>query len=332
MKHPGKTPPFRGPHGETLSGSIAEIGYLRLGGLDQWVMIRGENAANPLLILLHGGPGFPEMRLFRTFNAPLEQSFTVVYWEQRGTDKSFDRTIPVSSMTVEQFVADLDGLVDAVRTRFRKVKVAIYGHSWGSVLGVLYAARFPDKVATYVGTGQVGDWPASELSSYAFVLAEAERRQNRTAVAELRAIGAPPYTTRAMMVQRKWLTRFVGIVRGMSLWKFFHIMVGGPEASIFDLPNIVRGGLFSANAMWAEVSALNLMKAVPALQVPVFFFVGRHDHVVAADTSAAYFEMLTAPSKRLVWFEESAHEPAVEEPAKFNTAMVELVRPAVQSS
>ena len=77
MKHRGKTPPFRGSKGETLPGSIAEIGYRSLGGLDQWVMIRGESVANPLLILLHGGPGFPEMRLFRHFNAPLEKSFTV---------------------------------------------------------------------------------------------------------------------------------------------------------------------------------------------------------------------------------------------------------------
>ena len=330
MKHRGKTPPFRGPKGEILPGSIAEISYLRLGGLDQWVMIRGESVANPPLILLHGGPGFPEMRLFRTFNAPLEKSFTVVYWEQRGTDKSFDRKIPTSSMTVEQFIADLDELVDAVRKRLGKDKVVIYGHSWGSALGVLYAARFPEKVAAYVGTGQIGDWPASELSSYAFTLAEAERRNNRKALKELRAIGAPPHTFRKMMVQRKWLVRFVGIARGMSLWKFFRIILGGPESSIFDLPNIMRGSYFPRRRMWAEVSALNLVKAVPALKMPVFFFLGRHDHVVASETSVAYFDMLTAPSKRLVWFEESAHEPPVEEPAKFNAAMAELVRPAVR--
>lgn len=327
MKHPGKTPPFRGPKGGTLPGSIAEIEYLRLGGLDQWVMIRGESVANPVLILLHGGPGFPEMRLFRTFNAPLEQSFTVVYWEQRGTDKSFDRKIPKSSMTVAQFLADLDELVDAMRERLGKDKVAVYGHSWGSVLGVLYAARFPEKVSAYVGTGQIGDWPASEQVSYAFTLAEAQRRHNSKALNELIAIGAPPHTTDKMMVQRKWLTRFVGIVRGMSMWKFSRIILGRPESSIFDLPNILRGMLFSTYAMWPEVSALNLVKAVPALKMPVFFFIGRHDRVVAPETSAAYFDMLTAPSKKFVWFEESAHEPPVEEPAKFNAAMAELVRP-----
>ena len=156
MKHPGNTPPFRGPKGEPVRGSIAEIKYLRLGGHDQWVMIRGESVANPPLILLHGGPGFTEMRLFRHFNAPLEKTFTVVNWDQRGAGKSFDRKLRSSSMTVEQLIADLNELVDLVCKRVGTDKVAIFGHSWGSALGVLYAARFPEKVAAYVGCGQIG--------------------------------------------------------------------------------------------------------------------------------------------------------------------------------
>lgn len=327
MKHLGKTPAFRGPNGEVLRDSIAEIRFLRLGGIDQWVMIRGENVANPLLILLHGGPGFPEMRLSRTFNAPLERDFTVVYWEQRGTGKSFNRTIPKSSMTVEQFIADLDELVDALRKRFGKDKVAIYGHSWGSALGVLYAARFPDKVSVYTGAGQIGDWPPSEIICYEFTRAEAERRGNRKAIRELSAIGPPPHSVRKIMVQRKWLTRFSGMVRGMSMWRFSRIVVSGPESSLLDLPNILRGTRFSTYAMWEEISAINLTKRVPALAMPVFFFIGRHDRVIAPETSVAYFDMLSAPSKKLVWFEDSAHELAFEEPSKFNETMKGLVRP-----
>ena len=166
VRRPGRTPPFRGPDGEVVPGSISEIAYRRLGGLAQWVMIRGQSIANPPLILLHGGPGFSETRFFRFFNAALETSFTVVYWDQRGAGKSFDPSIPRSSMTVEQFISDLDALVDAVRERLGKSKVAIFGHSWGSALGVLYAARFPEKVAAYVGSGQIGDWPAAEQASY----------------------------------------------------------------------------------------------------------------------------------------------------------------------
>ena len=94
MKRAGKTKPFRGPDGKVLPGSIAEAKYLRLGGLEQWVMIRGESLDNPPLVLLHGGPGLTETPFFRHFNAPLEKTFTVVYWDQRGSGKSFDSKIP----------------------------------------------------------------------------------------------------------------------------------------------------------------------------------------------------------------------------------------------
>jgi pimeloyl-ACP methyl ester carboxylesterase len=129
MQHRGRTPAFRTATGELLAGSIAEAGFQRFGGIDQWVMIRGESLANPPLILLHGGPGFGETPLFRHFNAPLEKSFTVVYWDQRGAGRSFTRDVPRSSMTVDQFIADLDELVEVVRARTAHDKVAIFGHS-----------------------------------------------------------------------------------------------------------------------------------------------------------------------------------------------------------
>jgi pimeloyl-ACP methyl ester carboxylesterase len=329
MKHLGTTPPFRGPTGESVPGSIAEVDYLQLGGLEQWVMIRGERLTNPPLILLHGGPGFSETHFFRHFNAPLERAFTLVYWDQRGSGKSFDSKIPRSSMTVEQFIADLDELVEAACTRVGKRRVAIFGHSWGSALGVLYAARFPEKVAAYVGSGQVGDWPAAESASYAFVLAEAQRLQNRKALQRLRAIGPPPHTAKSLWTQRTWLNRLEGQLRVRTLWKLGRMFLAGPERSIVDLPNFLRGFRFSLDAMWTEVSGMNLIELAPALQVPVFFFLGRHDHWVPPEISVAYFDALTAPAKTLVWFEESGHEPFVDEPAKFNASMVELVRPVV---
>ena len=75
--------------------------------------------------------------------------------------------------------------------RLEKTKVVIFGH-WGSALGTLYAARFPDKVAAYVGSGQCGDAAAGEAASYAYGLAEAERHGNRRALNKLRAIGPRP--------------------------------------------------------------------------------------------------------------------------------------------
>jgi pimeloyl-ACP methyl ester carboxylesterase len=292
-------------------------------------MIRGQSLANPPLILLHGGPGFSETHFFRNFNAPLEKKFTVVYWDQRGSGKSFDSKIPRSSMTVERFLADLDELVKTVCQRVVREQVTIFGHSWGSALGVLYAARYPDKVAAYVGSGQIGDWLAGELVSYAFALAEAERLDNRKALEELRAIGPPPHSASDLFKERTWLSRFAGNQGVGALWNLAQTFRRVPELSILDLANLMRGFRFSLDAMWAEVSRLNLVEAVPALQMPVFFFLGRHDFWVPSEMSAAYFEALTAPVKSLVWFDESGHEPFVDEPAKFNVSMVELVRPVV---
>jgi pimeloyl-ACP methyl ester carboxylesterase len=329
MTRPGKTPPFRGPSGEVPSGSIAEVAYRRIGGLDQWTMIRGASIANPALVMLHGGPGLSETSLFRYFNAPLERSFTLVYWDQRGAGKSYRRDIPPSSMTVEQFISDLDELVDATRERLGKAKVAIFGHSWGSVLGPLYAARFPDRVAAYVGSGQIGDWAAAERATYAFALAEAKRLGKARSARRLEAIAPPPHTAEELWTQRTELSRLEGRMRPRELWKLARAVLSGRESSVFELPAGFRGFRFSLDAMWAEVSRLNLLKLAPALEVPVFFLLGRRDHWVPPEISLVYFEALTAPAKELVWFEESGHEPFVDEPAKFNATMAQLVRPVL---
>jgi pimeloyl-ACP methyl ester carboxylesterase len=239
VKRPAtKTPPFPGPDGEVLPGGIAEVAYSRLGGLDQWVLIRGESIANPPLILLHGGPGLSETRFFRRFNAPLEKSFTVVYWDQRGAGESFYPDIPRSSMTVEQFISDLDDLVEVVCERLGKTKVVIFGHSWGSALGALYAARFPEKVAAYAGSGQYGDAAAGEAGSYA-------------SSGSSRPPGASPRCAPSSADRR---CRAAGRSRGAcsASWAWSDLVpiaLGVPESSIFDLPRIMRGFRFSLDAM-----------------------------------------------------------------------------------
>jgi pimeloyl-ACP methyl ester carboxylesterase len=331
MKHGGTTPPFRGPSGEVLAGSIAEVRYLRLGGVDQWVLLRGACVDNPPLILLQGGPGLSETFFFRHFNAPLEGAFTVVYWDQRGSGKSFDRRIPKSSMTIQQFLADLDELVETVRERVGQRKIVLFGHSWGSALGVLYAARFPEKVAVYVGSAQIGDWPAAEAASYAFALGTAQRLHHRKALKALHAIGWPPYPVESLWKERFWLNRLDGQVNVRTMWRLTRAFLSVPELSLRDFPNLMRGFRFTLDTMWDEVSRVNLVKLAPALEMPVFFLLGRQDHWVPPESSVAYFDALTAPEKRLVWFEASGHEPFVDQARDFNATMENVVRPAAFS-
>jgi pimeloyl-ACP methyl ester carboxylesterase len=304
--------------------NIAEALRLPLGGIDQYVLIRGRDVANPVLVALHGGPGTAETPLLRHFNSALEEAFTVVYWEQRGTGKSFSKAIPETSMTVDRFVRDLDELVDYLLRRLGRKTVVLFGHSWGTALGTLYAARYPQKVSAYIGTGQIGDLAASELASYRFVLDEAKRRGNSKAIAELTKLGPPPYTDKQMMVQRRWLGRFAGTLGSLPVLTAARIVLLSPGSSIFALPNIVRGTLFSVRTLWGEVSKLNLERDVPELKMPVWFLNGRHDHQVDAGVAAAYFEKLTAPEKTQVWFENSGHFVPFEEPEKFNKTMCDI--------
>ena len=327
MSRAGKTPAFRNRQGEIIPGSIAEAMYLPLGGVDQWVLIRGEDVANPPLIMLHGGPGFPETQFFRYFNAPLEKRFTVVNWEQRGAGRSFRKDIPLSSMTVEQFLSDLNELVDEVCRRLAKTKVVLFGHSWGSALGVLYAARFPQKVLAYVGSGQIGDPAVGEAKSYAFAITEAARRHHRKALEALQAIGPPPHNAEQLWTERTWLARLDRQMNASALWSLLKMSLLSREASIFDFPKIWRAFRASIDAQWAPLTKLNLLQLAPVLKVPVFFLLGRNDHVVPSDASVAYFDRLSAPSKQLLWFEHSGHEPFADEPEQFNAAMIDLVRP-----
>jgi pimeloyl-ACP methyl ester carboxylesterase len=307
----------------------AATGYLRLGGVDQWVMIRGENLANPPLILLHGGPGFSETALFRHFNAALEKTFTLVYWDQRGAGKSFSRRIPRSSMTVEQFIADLDQLVDAVCARLRQEE----GRDLRTFLG-LCARRALRRALPGEGGGLRRQRPDRRLGGGRGGLlrlrtcrsAAPQQREGAARAARQRA--AAVYTRRVvdgadMAAALRGADDAEGAVedRADRVWE--------KESSILDLPGVIRGFRFSLDAMWTEVSKLNLLTLAPVLRMPVFFFLGRRDHWVPPEMSVAYFDMLTAPSKRLVWFERSGHEPFVDEPDKFNREMVDLVRPVV---
>ena len=189
------TVPFRDAKGNVIPGSIARMESATIGGISQSIWFRGVSQSNPALILLHGGPGTSESALFRHYNSDLEHHFLVVYWEQRGTGRSFRSDISPASMTIDQFVRDLDEVVELVRRRFEKDKVVLLGHSWGTVLGTIYASRYPEKVSVYVGVGQIADTPQSRRLSYDFAVSEAKKRGNIKAISELERIGPPPYSS-----------------------------------------------------------------------------------------------------------------------------------------
>jgi pimeloyl-ACP methyl ester carboxylesterase len=322
------TDPFTDVHGRPVPGSIAMMTDVTIGGTTQRLWIRGMDTGKPALILIHGGPGASEAALFRHFNADLEREFLMIYWEQRGTGRSFHSNIPPESMTIEQFVRDLDEVVELVRRRYNKSKVILLGHSWGTALGVVYASRPSEKVAAYVGVAQVADMAAGERLSYEFALREALRRNHRRAIGALRKIGQPPHTVDEMLISRRWMERFGGAFHSnLSTGKLIWAALSTDEANLIDLIKFGRGNRFSLNHLWEEFSTFDADDRYLSFEVPIFFLLGRYDWEVPAVLAAEYFEKIDAPRKRLVWFEKSAHNPPFEEPAQFNRILIEEVAP-----
>ena len=327
---PISTPEFRDSNGRPLANSIAAVQRWQINGTAESVILRGRDLSNPVLVWLHGGPGSSETSLLRVMNGVLEDHFTVVYWDQRLAGQTLDpfAAYPMS-LTITQMVDDLNAVVDRVRTRLGHDKIVLVGHSWGTMLGVLYASQHPEKVAAYVGIGQMTDKARAETLSYNFAFDQAQRRGNAKAISDLQKIGPPPYGNEQMFTERAWLETFGGVNYGdMSLLRMIWIGVRVPESNGRDIWAVSHGGAIGTKLLEAQMLSTNLDRTYTSFQVPVFIGAGRSDHVTDADLAHQYFERISAPQKGFMWFERSGHNPHLEEPEKFNRWMIEEVRPA----
>lgn len=317
-----RTPVIKSPN------SIAVLEKVTLGGVEQWILIRGQDKANPVLLFLHGGPGSAVMATAHIFGEELEKHYVVVHWDQRGAGKSYHTNIPKESMNVNQFVSDTHQLIEILRKRFGVDKIYLVGHSWGSLLGILTVSKYPELFYAYVGMGQIVDMEQNEAISYQFVLGEARKRNDQEAVKALENIGPPLYKhLNDYLIQRQYLWKFGGAMYDPKKPKeMFEYERRAPEYTRFDLMKLPQGETYSAEQMWDEILKYNLFKQMPRIEVPVYFFEGRHDYNTAGTLVEQYYEFLDAPKgKTLVWFDNSAHWPMIEEPEKFNQAMLKVL-------
>src|SRR5436190_9824823 len=185
---------------------VDEAVFARIGGIEQWIGIRGQNRANPILLVLHPGPGQAHSAFPRDFLFNWTRSFTVVLWDQRGAGKTFTRSGPVDpSVTIDRMALDGIEVAEFVRARLHQPRVVLLGHSWGSMLGVRMIKARPDLFSAYVGTGQVVSPGKADAVVYAQLLQEARAKSDQQAIAALSALGPPPYDSASKSdVFAKW--------------------------------------------------------------------------------------------------------------------------------
>jgi pimeloyl-ACP methyl ester carboxylesterase len=313
---------------------VQESFIATLGGARQYVSVRGADRRNPILLYIHGGPASIEAPLSWGFQRPWEDFFTVVEWDQRAAGKSFeleDQKTIGATLTPDRYRDDAIELIELLRARYGKEKIFVLGHSWGSTVGLSVAIKRPDLLHAYVGMGQMIDFRENEKASYDIVVGQARDAHNAQAIKELEAIA--PYPPQGPLdvaktgVERKWSVYFGGLAAGHQDGDFqFHLDRLSPEYSHADLVAWDAGSDFTMKTLWPKLADLSF-ESVHELRVPIFLFLGRHDTTTPPEIAAAWLKRLDAPEKKIVWFDNSAHLPMVEEPGRTLEALITRVRP-----
>lgn len=310
------------------TNGLAEGRFVELGGIRQWITIRGEDRANPVLLILAGGPGNSLVPLAPVFRG-WERDFTVVQWDQRGAGKTYGANGRAEApMTMDRMVGDGLELTHYLLDRLRPARLAVVGHSWGSMLGVLMLKAQPQLYCAYVGTGQVVAKAEKEAILYATLLDRLRADHDDAAIAELEAVGPPPYKSEAdLLVQRRLSERYDTEAERNLEAELRPVVLFAPEFSLADIWSLLQGQRFAADALYQETLGYDARRLGPDFEVPFFIVNGDHDLVTPSDLARRYFDMVRAPAKAFVALPGGGHSAMLTMPDRFLAALNRHVRP-----
>lgn len=307
---------------------------VEIGGIRQWVNVRGQDRDNPMVLFVHGGPASPVIPTLWQFQRPLEEYFTVANYDQRGAGKTLalnPQEAVADTLHVQRYVDDAIALAEHLRTRYHKRKLVLMGHSWGTVVAMHAALQRPDLFHAYVGIGQVINVRTNEQVSFDYGLRTARARGNTDAVREMESIapypGDTPITRERIVIARKWPQFYGGLTAYRDESKYFF---QGPRLSP-DYDDAARcainaGSVLTLGRLLDEFLRVDFT-GVKEFPIPVVMFMGRHDYTTPSEPTAAWLAKVRAPYKQAVWFERSAHMIPWEEPGRTLVSLLEHVRP-----
>jgi pimeloyl-ACP methyl ester carboxylesterase len=314
---------------------IAEQRFVRIGGVDQWIQLRGEDRANPVLLVLHGGPGWPNA----TFTLPLrpwERQFTVVQWDHRGAGKTLGRNGKVGSgeMTFERRVSDAIELIEFLRRHLGTDKVVVLAESMGTLTGVPLAKRRPDLVHALVVTDLYVDLARNEARKHQLTLGRLRAAGNTRGVAALERIGGDParWDLRAWNLNMALAFRTNLPVPNLDRGLLLPLVLTSPIYTPRDLYTLLMGFQWSTAQMLGELKAYDARRLGTRFEVPFFLFQGETDVITLTTLATEYFEEVAAPTKELALIEDAGHFAAFTQPDRFLAELVTRVRPLALAS
>lgn len=300
-----------------------------LGGVKQAIHIWGTKQENPVVLFLHGGPGIPNRHGMAVRHMDLLDDFTIVAWDQRGTGGSYFGCDP-ASLTLEQLISDCAALIDYLCKTLNKKKIFLLGGSWGTELGTYVCQRYPEKIAGYIGYGQVVNGIENENLSYAFALEEAKKAGNAEDIADLERVGPPVNgqykpVFEGLMTQRRIMAKYGGHSTKSTGYLSGTVMpiLKSRELDLRAKIGTALGYKVCLSNMWSGIVHYDFVKECGPFRMPYYIFQGRLDRNTPSALVQEYYDSIVAPDKDLIWFEHSAHGPLGEEPEKFKKLMRE---------
>lgn len=296
--------------------------FLNINGSQQFVAVRAEKAGLPLLFYVHGGPGDAALPLVLKYNRKLAEGYTLIIWEQRGAGKSYYPFKESEVLTLNTFIEDLYVLVDIMLKRYGQKQLTLAGHSWGSVIGLKFAIKYPELIKTYVGCGQVIDMHLGSKHAWEFALQKADEKTKQK-LADIDITYQKENWLDDLLFVTRTVVKYKGSYYGHSNYnKMVKDFLFSRAYKLSDLLNREKGSLQSIQRLWPELMSVSF-KEIRSFPFPIVLIEGRHDHHVDSRLAEAFYEQLTS-KKKLYLFEQSCHFPQWSEAEHFNQILLEL--------
>lgn len=316
--------PIKDETGMAMPESISLLEEVNLGGMNQWIQIRGNDTSNPILLWLHGGPGSAQMPIAQSYNKDLEKDFVVVHWDQRGAGKSNPPDFNTHTMTFEQYLQDAHELTQYLKQKLYKDKIYLLGHSWGTELGIALSAEYPEDYYAYIGVSQVVDFKASQQIAYDWLIQKIGSN-NKAAMNKLQKLGTPPYSDHDKYVDFMKLVDSFGGGMDVGMGALMIASLSSQEYRLSDFIQWLDGSSRGSGPMWESYKEWNAHETYTKIEIPIYFFSGKNDFNTPLELVQQYYVMIDAPAgKKLVTFNESSHTPFLRQPDDFYKEMLNV--------
>ncbi|MFC0090032.1 alpha/beta hydrolase [Allobacillus sp. GCM10007491] len=308
--------------------------YVQIDGHQHGMIIEGQNKENPVVLFLHGGPGFPAYPMIKASRLEWTKFVTICYWDQRGAGMSFNSKTQ-GPLTVERYIKDTLAITEYVKEKLNKEKIYLMGHSWGSFLGSLVACKYPEHYSAYIGMGQLGRFKESNQETIQFLLETAITRGDQKAEKMVGDIVFDEnfYVNRDYQkVLSRYLMKYGGGMKrkNYSMSQVLKEVFRCKPYTWKEKFNIPRGSLLSYQAVGETLAKTDLAKRTPRFEIPVYILQGAYDYQTTCNEAKRFYENIEAPDKQFFLFEDCAHTPFVEDQNRFIDILINriLVEPS----